>query len=741
MRKRGLMRAAVGAGVAMTLGLFTVSVLADDARDDNDGPAWSAHCCDPVGKDWPTVGGNYGNTHYSGLSQINRKNLAELGGAWLTHLEGGAQVSNQQSNPIVVNGTMYIQTAQQDIFAIDAKTGAMKWKYNGCDTATGTGCSFNLRGVAVAEGKVFSSLIDSRVVALDEQTGKQLWIQTLQPSINVDPYCTAATSPSCQIRQLPAAVVYYKGLLYIGMAGCDGPSRGRAFALKASDGTKVWQFWGVPATGEFGNDTWSGTDPNTNQPSWTVGGACPWMQPAIDAETNTLYWTFGSANPNDDGTNRPGNNLFSGSIVAVDAMTGAYKWHYQMTHHDLWDYDMVMAPLLFDVRIHGQHRKAVAIAGKTGYLYIFDRTTGQPLIGIDETPVAQDATNHTAATQPIPRGDPFTPVCPSDKDATRAVPNYDFGVTFKTGTYDGCIFYPFDNVVPLGKNSPGVQPNGTGGGADWGYISFNPKRNLIFVPAGMVNSAFGINERFFRPLGEMKSGMLTALDARTNKIVWQDPNEWALGHNSSLATAGDLVFLGQPDGYFVAFDARNGKELWRWQTGAGVHGGIVSYEIDGDQYVAVLAGGNGLEYNSPPGDYLWAFKLGGSVPQAATPVPPPTRQPITATAVTGAVANNTVVLGRTWNTTTNAPSTTEAPLPNQNAMAPQNLSVPVGTTVIFTNPGTNAIEHCATQFFEGLFAYNLAPGKSMSYTFTKPGEYFYNDCHGQSENTGKIVVN
>jgi outer membrane protein assembly factor BamB len=199
-----------------------------------------------------------------------------------------------------------------------------------------------------------------------------------------------------------------------------------------------------------------------------------------------------------------------------------------------------------------------------------------------------------------------------------------------------------------------------------------------------------------------------------------------------------VLFYGQPDGYLVALDVRDGTELWRFQTGAGVHTRPISYSVDGEQYIAVLAGGNGLPYNSPAGDHLWAFKLGGSVAPAATPTPPSIRQPITAAAVAGTVANNTVTLARTWNTSTNAPNATESVA--QTAMAPQHLVVPVGTTVTFVNPATNALPHCALQFFEGLFTFGpIAPGQSARYTFNQKGEFFYNDCTNP-QTTGKVVV-
>ena len=224
------------------------------------------------------------------------------------------------------------------------------------------------------------------------------------------------------------------------------------------------------------------------------------------------------------------------------------------------------------------------------------------------------------------------------------------------------------------------------------------------------------------------------MDPGTNRVAWEKHTEWALSAgNGMLTTAGDVMFIGQPDGYLVAFDIHNGRQLWRFQTGAGVHTAPITYSVDGEQYVAVFAGGNSVPYNSPAGDSLWAFKLGGTVPQAPTPTPLAIRQPITAAAVQGSAVGNAVLLGRL--SATSAESTT-----SQNAMYPQNLVVPVGTTVTFVNPASNAMNHCADSFFEDEFDSGvLTPGRVFSHTFNTAGEYFYNDCVWP-QSTGKVVV-
>jgi PQQ-dependent dehydrogenase (methanol/ethanol family) len=639
------------------------------------------------------VNANYGNTMYSKLREINKHTIGALGGAWMLHVDGGVVSGrSQQATPVEVDGVIYVQSASQKISAVDARTGIVKWTY------TAGGAIGIVRGVSVAQSKVFASLTGRRVVALDQTTGQQLWLVTLN-----DQNFPGGTTPT--------ALVYYDGLLYVGTGGGDSAYRGRAYALNANDGSIAWTFWGTAAPSTPGGETWEGD-------SWKTGGAAPWMHPAVDPELNIVYWTFGNPFPVMDGSTRGGDNLYSDSIVAMDAHTGTYLWHFQTVKHDLWDYDNTMAPVLMTLEVQGKKRKAVAVAGKTGYLYILDRVTGQPLQDVQYEPVPQEPRQKTATTQIIPSGEPFVPLCPLPRPerTLRPVPNY----------IVGCLFTPFWDMTTL------VTP-GSAGGADWAALSFNNKTGLLYFGAALLNSAW-TNIGKYLPIGEYQNGgIIVAMDPVTNRVVWQKHTDWSLSTNGMLTTAGDVMFIGQPDGYLVAYDINNGRELWRFQTGAGVHTAPITYEIDGTQYVAVFAGGNSVPYHSPTGDNLWTFKLGGSVPPAPTPTPPPARQPVTAAAVDGITVTNTVLLGRT--SATSAESTTD-----QNAMYPQNLVIPVGTTVTFMNPASSTNKHCADSFFEHEFDSGvLKPGQMFSHAFNTAGEYFYNDCVWP-QITGKIVV-
>jgi len=695
----------------------------------------AASCCTVPGADFPKVGGNYGNQNTSALARINRANISTLGGAWHLNLEGGPSATpaaptvgdeppagrgragrggvpggapggpggggggggagGQQSTVVAIGGVLYVETSQGNVHALDGKTGQTKWVYK-----SGFGTQLR-RGVAVGAGRVFTAAAGKRVIALDQNTGAVVWIKQLGDDDG-------------SRGSLKTAIVYFDGLIYFGTADA---SRGTAYALNAETGAEAWHFFGPAGLGEFGAETWEGD-------TYKTGGASPWMHPAIDPELGLAYFTFGNARAGGatDGSTRGGLNLFANSIVAVNAKTGKRVWHFQSVHHDIWDMDNVMAPVLADVPVAGRVRKIVIYGSKTGMLYILDRADGSAITPIDEKPMPQLPSQKTWPTQPIPRGDSLISICPNSDPTNRVPPNYK----------SGCLFTPH-------ADEPVVQSPGTGGGIAWSAMSFDPATRLIYTGVGIVNSGHvqsdgGVG---FRPLGEERSGKIIAFNPATHKIAWQRPTAWSLAHgNGMLTTAGGVMFIGQPDGILLGLDMKDGKELWRWQTGAGVHTSPITYEIDGEQYLAVFAGGNGLPYNSPRGDDLWALKVGGTVDPAATPVPPPVRQPITAAPVEGSVAKNTVAIARNWANGVVAPGEAVS----QNSMAPQHLRVPVGTTVTFINPADNTQPHCVTQFYEKLFASpKLAPGQSYTYTFTKPGEYFYNDCTSP-RTTGKVFV-
>ncbi|GAA0910913.1 hypothetical protein Vau01_067190 [Virgisporangium aurantiacum] len=656
----------------------------------------------PGDRDFPKVGGNLGNQNYSSLRRIDRGNVRHLRGAWLNRIEGGITEGNNESTAVVVDGVIYIESAFGNVIAVDGVTGQTKWRYQ---QTRGT---LVRRGVAVGDGKVFTKSNENYVIALDRATGQVVWERQVEGFGNIE----------------KVAVVYCDGMLFCGTN--DGP-RGAAVAFDAGTGDVKWHFWGTPGPGELGHDTWEGE-------SWTEGGATPWIHPAVDPELGLTYWTFGNArgfNSSQDGSQRGGQNLFANSLVALDLRTGAYKWHFQSIHHDIWDMDNVMAPVLADVRIRGRNRKVVVYGSKSGMFFVLDRVDGSAPLGIVERPVPQEPRQKTWPTQPFPVQGGWTEQRPVDQplgtevpgDPNRAVPNY---VT-------GALYTPHWDV-------PILSIPGHGGGGDWSHLSFSHRTGLVYTGYGYVAAAHSLTEASngLRPPGEYQTGGVVAVDVSTNRVTWKKRMPYSLAHgNGILTTASDLLFIGQPDGNLLALDARTGRELWRFQTGAAISSSPIMYRVGNDEYLAVYAGGTGIPYGNsgPRGDYLWAFRIGGRLDPVPAPAPPVIRRPVQGAPVEGAVVGNTVVIGRTYSG--GQVGGTESF--GVNAMAPTHLRVPVGTTVTFTNPATNAGPRGVTQFFEGLFNVTLHPGQSFQYTFTRAGEYFFNDP-GSPRSTGKVEV-
>jgi PQQ-dependent dehydrogenase (methanol/ethanol family) len=587
---RPILRGSVGS-LSVIAACFLVATVGTLAQKGT--PDWRAH---PT-KDFPLAGGNYSNHRYSALDQINTTNVQKLGGAWSLRLEDGlrgGQLGNLDATPIVVDGIMYVTSGLRNVLAIDAKTGAVKWRYRPEPSVVGAN-----KGVVVVDGKVIFGRRDNRLIALDQQTGQIVWETVLTTQR------AAYTS---------AAPVYYDGRIFIGTAGGDVGARGQMGAYDVKTGKPIWTFFTVPGPGEPFGDTWEGD-------SYKYGGAGVWNHVAVDPALGMIYMGTGNAGPDTYGPVRGGDNLFTASVLALDLKTGAYKWHFQEVRHDIWDYDAASPPVLADITYKGQRRQILMHPGKTGWLYILDRTNGKPLIGIEDKPVPQEKRMKTARTQPYPIGDRFVPLCAEPlKDYER-----------------GCLFSSFWDTRVV------IFPGSSGGNA-WAPMTFSPKTNLAYIPANVMSTVYiakheeydeatgrfkttGGGEGFYRPEGARRSGTLTAMDPTTNKIVWQKQTRWPLGSGGGLlSTAGGLLFHGEPDGHIVARDIRNGDELCMFQTGAGANAPASTFEVDGEQYVAMMSGGNRLLL-SQPGDYLWAFKLGGTVPPAPPPRVPPLIHP------------------------------------------------------------------------------------------------------------------
>ena len=538
---------------------------------------------------WLKNGGNLFNQNYSPLTQINRDTVASVKGVWRTHLNGSGVAAKYsgEAQPVVHDGVIYIVTGADDVFALGVKTGGIIWSHKAAlpDAIPTVCCGWTSRGVALGDGKVYVGQLDGRLVALDQRTGEPAW------SIQAERWQNGYT--------ITAAPLYYNGMVIVGFSGGENGTRGRVKAYDAKDGRLIWTFYTVPGPGEIGHDTW----PQNNE-AWLHGGATVWQTPAVDPELGMIYFTTGNPGPDFNGKIRAGDNLFATSMVAIDAATGKYRWHFQQIHHDLWDYDGPSPVVLFDVMINGTLRKAAAEPNKAGWVYILDRTNGKPLIGIDEKPVPQEPRQATSKTQPIPRGDAFIPqsvdIAPEDYVLVN----------------QGRIFTPF-------WKEPMVAKPGARGGANWPPSSYDPATNILYVCATDAANVFrgGEDDQPITPEGQRylgsafggaplpASGIFAALDMKTNRLVWQQ--RWKDScYSGSVTTAGGLVFTGRNDGRLTALNSATGKRLWEFQTGAGMNAPVSVFDYEGDEYVVAYSAGS-LFAGTTHGDSVWLFSTKG----------------------------------------------------------------------------------------------------------------------------------
>jgi len=562
----------------------------------------------PAGADWATIGGDYGQTRYSSLKEVTKANVRRLRVKWHVHLDGSGTGSRYkgEATPLVYKGIMYTVTGAGDVFAIDAAEGTILWRYDAVlpESIRTACCGWVSRGVALGDGRVYAARLDATLVALSQQDGHVLW--------------TASNGNPQDGYTMTMAPLYYNGLVIVGVSGGEYGARGSVTAFDARDGHLVWRFYTIPAPGQFGSNTW----PANNE--WQTGGAPVWNTPTVDPKLGLLYFTTGNAYP--WSTRGAGDDLFTDSFVALDPATGAYRWHYQIVHHDIWDYDCASNTVLFATRIRGLIRKVVAEPCKTGWVYELRRRTGRPALDIEEKPVPQSAFQNTSATQPIPSGDSFASQCSKKSSFPRLGAD---GRRFRFG----CIFTPFDD-----RAFTAVAPGALGANS-WSPASYSPQTTNLYVCSRYTQSAykaipvasgtFSAGKPFVGVwlsipfVKQITPGAFTAIDVKTNRIVWRrrftkpvHGQRDASCVSGSLATAGGLVFLGPPQGVYhglVAYDASTGKQLWRRRTAAGIEAPPMTYSVGGEQYVAVFAGGH-VGHSTPVvnGDDVYAFTLDGN---------------------------------------------------------------------------------------------------------------------------------
>ncbi|MBC5783235.1 PQQ-binding-like beta-propeller repeat protein [Ramlibacter sp. USB13] len=512
---------------------------------------------------WLHTNGGYEQQRYYAGNQINAGNVRRLRPAFMFQTE---VKESMETAPIVVDGIMYMTTSFNHVYALDAKTGQQFWHYkHKMGPITTFCCGPNNRGVAIEGGTLFMGTLDAKLVALDARTGQLLWE-------------TQIADPEKGYSETMAPTVVENKVL-IGTNGGEYGIRGFVKAYDSRDGKLLWTFYTIPEKGHEGvwaeNDATGrhmkrdiaaekqalARDSNFYQ---TLGGGV-WMNPAVDLRTRTIFFVVGNPSPDLYGAERPGDNLYTDSMVAVDLDTGQYKWHSQYIAHDVWDLDAVSPPILVDVKdASGRMVPGVIHGGKTGHVYVHDRATGR-LIRFSEAMIPQE------------------------------------------------------NMWVLPTQQGARMLPGANGGVEWSPMAFHPRHRLAYAlnlhqpmtyhveeakyPGGKLwlGGAFKVIE------GEQQWGRLAAVDIDTGKVAWKFDTEQPL-IGGALATGGDLVFYGEGNGYIRALHARTGQKLWEFNCGAGANAMPVSYMVDGKQYVAMGCGGN-TQLDFKRGNTMVVFSL------------------------------------------------------------------------------------------------------------------------------------
>jgi alcohol dehydrogenase (cytochrome c) len=559
-----------------------------------------------AGDNWITNGGGTTNDRYSTLDEINTENVKELKGDWVTKIGQNAKAAkfSAEGTAIEYEGTIYISDGADDVFAIDAHSGHRLWTYEPHLPPDPLGevvcCGWDNRGVAIGDGMVYVSQLNGDQVALDQETGKVKW------STNIEKFRAGFS--------ITSAPLYYNGRVYVGGSGGEYGIRGRLTALDAKTGKIDWRFWTTPAPNEPGGDTWPKND------TYKHGGASIWNTPTVNPNNGMLFFSTSNASPW-VGQDREGENLFTASIVGLDAETGEYKCHFQEVHHDLWDFDAPSPTVLMKGEMNGKEVEAVGEPEKTGWAYVVDQENCKPVYPIPEVKVPQDPSQKTWPTQPEPTMEPFSPIeatqeaVKTAEEAVSSEPNPPKIVGSK-------IFTPQSsdpNVINLGANS-------AVGGDNWPPSSFDPEQDMYFVCSqsgalGIVvppkPQAYKEGENYIGSdtvvaTGFNTTGFVTAYDMSTGKIAWQNELKGESCYSGTTTTAGGLVFVGKNDGNLVAYDEKTGEELWHFQTGAGANTTVTVFEDEGEEKVAIYAGGNSLAATTH-GENFWVFSLNGTL--------------------------------------------------------------------------------------------------------------------------------
>lgn len=513
-------------------------------------------------RNWLTYSGNYFSTRHSLLTQITPANVKSLELKWMYQ---AAVAGNWQTSPLVVDGIMYLTQRPNDVVALDAKTGRVFWIYRHRLSPTQiVCCGANNRGLAILGDTLFMGTLDAHLVAIDAQSGRPVW--------------NTQVADSKAGYSLTLAPLVVKDKVIVGVGGGEYGIRGFVAAYDARTGKEVWRFSTIPGPGEAGFETWAPCPPITetfcDAEAWKHGGGSIWVTGSFDPDLNLTYWGVGNAGPDWNADQRPGDNLYTDSVVALDADSGRLRWHYQFTPHDRYDYDSVQIPVLADLNWNGAPLKAMLWANRNGNFYVLERATGRFLVGRPFVKVNWMSTFDERG-RPIQTPQPAgSPTWPGNQGGTNW---YSPSYSPRTGFF----YVPvWDNYATLFRGTPVQYQEGRnfGGGANRPYVPVPgaPSPGLRRGPINNWTEAAA-------------TGAVMALDAKTGELKWKFEMT-DVTDSGILTTASNLLFTGGREGYFQALDARTGALLWKASLGAQIVNGPITYEVDGAQYVATISG-------------------------------------------------------------------------------------------------------------------------------------------------------
>ena len=503
-------------------------------------------------QNWLTYSGDYASQRHTRLRQIDTRNARDLELKWvLPNQVSGAW----QSTPLVADGIMYVTQRPNDVLAVDAKTGRAFWQYRYTVSPDArVCCGANNRGVAMLGDTLFMGTLDAHLVAIDARSGRSLWnVAVADPALGYS------------ITMAPLAV---KDKILVGVGGGEYGIRGFIAAYDARSGKEVWRFHTVPGPGEAGHETW-------RNDAWKTGGGSVWLTPSYDPALNLTYWGVGNPGPDWNPDQRPGDNLYTDSVVALDADTGALKWHFQFTPNDQYDYDSVQIGVLADLTWRGAPAKTMLWANRNGFFYVIDRVTGRFLAGTPFVKVNW-ASGLDERGRPIDTPQPVgQPTWPGNQGGTNW---YSPSYSPRTGLFYVSVWEGYASVFR--KESSDYVPGRyfPGGG-------HTPVTPVPGAPAIRIGRTSPIND-WTDAAGH---GAVLAIDPQTGRTKWRF-DQFDVTDSGILTTATDVLFTGGREGHFHALDARTGAVLWKASLGGQIVNGPISYAIDGKQYIAVISG-------------------------------------------------------------------------------------------------------------------------------------------------------